>query len=570
MMGKFGPNSEQVARFMEAAPRLSFDDVGAIVAETRGPECREARDLVTRARQCRAHAPAISSASQKMVGEVLRGLPRATSTAERMTMNSFSFALKDAVDALAARPEVDDDTVALIVDPFATRLGFEWRSWGPSPVDAAAKGGKVRAYIGRSLRYAYFPAIKRLKDADLAALPEVLAGRNDPVSRFIVAAAPGAGVRPAVEYLAQADKFDGCAKLARGIAKIPAVDPLQAAALQASGDEATVAQFNAGDPEFPDKGFWAIVALAARADATVLDRLASRLTGGDSECLLAQLRAATDAYLQLVEAGKIPHGPRLAEPAAPQKASEVARWLAARPTPDVALLEPHRGQKAAAKVAAVRALGEIGGADALAVLARYAAGEYSDAMLKELHGAWGRFDRREFAAAMFRTDARVLDLGEATNLEGIEAVPNLTALKVVFDRNIDLSPLARCESLTSLVMLGGRARELDLSVVAEAPLLEELSISANLRGADLTPLARSKVKRLSISLDGGPSDVLLEMPKLEWVKVSGRGTHAEVDPGLIDVVLELARRRVKVVLWEHEREWVTPLREKARAEGLFI
>ena len=47
-------------------------------------------------------------------------------------MVRFGSMVKVALFAIEARPELCDETVALLVDPFVELLDFEWRSWGVS------------------------------------------------------------------------------------------------------------------------------------------------------------------------------------------------------------------------------------------------------------------------------------------------------------------------------------------------------------------------------------------------------------------------------------------------------
>ncbi|KRB76434.1 hypothetical protein ASE01_15840 [Nocardioides sp. Root190] len=250
-------------------------------------------------------------------------------------------------------------------------------------------------------------------------------------------------------------------------------------------------------------------------------------------------------------------------PAAPQKASEVKAWLVAHPDVDPAVLAPHQDQKAAARTAAVRALGTIGTPRALEVLGEYADGSYPDAVLKELHTAWGRFDRRTFAATMFRQAAYTLDLGMARTVEGIGAVPGLTSLDVVFNGKADLTPLAECVELRTLrVGAEGEPGLLGVEPLLDLSELSELHLTRTTHNADLAPLAALGVRRLRIDLEGADGSFLLRMPQLERLLVSG---------GSADVVLALVRKGVRVVVFAHERDWVTGLLEQAGgAADVFV
>ncbi|MFT4299670.1 MAG: hypothetical protein QM597_08555 [Aeromicrobium sp.] len=422
---------------------------------------------------------------------------------------------------------------------------------------------RLRELIGHSIASADFGAIEHLTDADLAALPTALAGQDDVISRFIVTASSTADPAAAAGYLARVSAFSNYPNLVKSAATLPADEALLPAALKVVDDEVTADQFNAADFSFPGMAFWGLAVLAARADVTVLDRLAARLSGGNSDTLLASLRrsAATRSRVTTTATAD--------PPTAPQKVSEVKGWLAAHPDPDPTVLAPHARQKAAAKVAAIRTLGAIGGPAALEVLAEYAADSYSDAMLKEIHAAWKAFDRREFAAAMLLPSAGVLRLGETGSVEGIDAVSGLTSLELMVAPTVDLAPLALCRSLTNLTVLVFDPG-VDLAFVADLPALERLGLSGPLRDTDLAPLARTSVKRLALSLDGQAGDVLLEMTGLETLRLSGSKIDGEhTDPGLVDVVLALVRRGVTVAVYRHEKTWVPHLVDAATTEGLF-
>ncbi|MFT3799332.1 leucine-rich repeat domain-containing protein [Microbacterium sp.] len=261
---------------------------------------------------------------------------------------------------------------------------------------------------------------------------------------------------------------------------------------------------------------------------------------------------------------------------APQKATEVKAWLAAHANPDPAVLLPIPKQKASAKVAAVRALGAIGGPAAFEVLSQYASdGKYSDAMLKELHVAWGAFDRHDFAATMF--NSRVLRLGMTTNVTGLDAVADLCALDIIVPKSLDLAPLAACQNLRELNILVYDSGTLDLSFLEELPCLEHLDLANLSKQTNLAPLAHTSLKSLCLPLDGQAGDVLLQIDSLERLQVSGgvqKADHSsadpsDVDPGLIDVVVRLVQRGVSVVTYRHEKSWVPRLVETAAAAGLF-
>jgi hypothetical protein len=258
----------------------------------------------------------------------------------------------------------------------------------------------------------------------------------------------------------------------------------------------------------------------------------------------------------------------------PQKVSEVKAWLAAHPDADPAVLAPHERQKAAARAAAVRALGSMGTPRALEVLRQYAADHYPDAVLKELHTAWSRFDRREFAATMFRQAPYTLDLGMAGSLEGIGAVSGLTSLDVVLVGGADLSPLAECTELRTLrVGAQGAPGLLGVEPIVDLPVLSELHLTRTTRNADLTPLSRTPVRRLRIDLEDADGSFLLRMPNLERLLLSGGGSSASLEQceALADVVVALARQGVQVVAYRHQRHWVDGLLQKAdSAVDIFV
>lgn len=130
MVSRLGGNEAQVHRFIDAAQRLSSADIEPVVAVSRGQEVRDARSRISDIPRSASHYAAVESAVRGLVSDLRAKLPQPTTTAERMAMGSFTSLLGSAVFALASRPQLDDDIVALVVDPFAKRLGFEWRSWG--------------------------------------------------------------------------------------------------------------------------------------------------------------------------------------------------------------------------------------------------------------------------------------------------------------------------------------------------------------------------------------------------------------------------------------------------------
>lgn len=255
----------------------------------------------------------------------------------------------------------------------------------------------------------------------------------------------------------------------------------------------------------------------------------------------------------------------------PSSLSDVKSWLAEHPDPDPATLAPHVGQRAAGRRAAMRALGLIGSDRALEVFGEYAASTYSDAELNELHRAWGRFDRDRFARTMFGGSPS-LRLGMCRTIEGIQSIPGLRELHVVFDGSADLTPLTGCTDLRVLDLgVEGDPGLEDASPIAALPALIELQVSRTTRRADLSILADTPVQRLRVALDGGSGAFLSTMPALRRVVVSGESSQTErpvpVDPELSDVVFTLVDAGVEVVLWRHERSWVPDVVARAEVRG---
>jgi hypothetical protein len=127
---RFGPNGEQVERFLEAAQKLTFDDVAPLSKISNQQELQDPWMRVLHTPRSAARYSAISSAAMKLVRSLRHKYPRPASTAENLVMNGFTLFLRVAVSAFAFRPQLGDEVVGPIIDPFAERLGFEWRSWG--------------------------------------------------------------------------------------------------------------------------------------------------------------------------------------------------------------------------------------------------------------------------------------------------------------------------------------------------------------------------------------------------------------------------------------------------------
>ncbi|MBZ2198282.1 hypothetical protein [Occultella gossypii] len=322
--------------------------------------------------------------------------------------------------------------------------------------------------------------------------------------------------------------------------------------------------------------FWGLLTLAARVDVGVVDRVAGLLDDDANVARkLATIRRA--AAKHAADLAK-PSAPAAPGPDLPQKVSEVKRWLAAHPDVDPTDLALHPDQKAAGRNAAIRALGTIATPQALTVLGQYAQESYPDAVLGELHKAWGNFDRREFAATMFRQSPYTLDLGVAPSIEGIGAVPDLTSLDVVLTDGADLSPLAECTALRTLrVGAEGAPGLLGVEPILGLPELTELHLTRITRNADLTPLVGLAVRRMRLDLDGADGSFLLRMPGLERLRLSGGSTAEDpttitdvearpAHPDLAGVVLALVRKGVRVAVYRHQRSWVTGLIDAAEAD----
>lgn len=368
------------------------------------------------------------------------------------------------------------------------------------------------------------------------------------------ALAEALGTAAAEQLLAKLGSYSNVPNAISGAAKTPSDPALEQAALRCFVEEysATV--------ETDIRVFWALLTLAARSDISVLDRVPADTISNQAQ-KIASIRRATAKHTKLLAAADAAPVPGPADAAAgasqlPAKVSEVAKWIAAHPDVDPKVFAPHPGQRAAARRSALRALGSIASSEAFDVLGQYATAEYSDADLAELHRAWGRFDRRAFAATMFGSAARGLRLDVCADLEGIGAVDGLLALDVILAKPADLSPLAECRGLERLRVLAlDDAGLASIDAIADLPRLVHLELIGSTRGADLTVLTRTPVEQLYLALDGADGSFLREMPSLAGVKLSGGD---EPHAGLAETVIGLARNGVRVVLYRHER-WVPEL-----------
>ncbi len=401
------------------------------------------------------------------------------------------------------------------------------------------------------------------------------------------ALATAVGEDRAEEVLRRFGNFSNQPNTVKGAAKLPSDPELERAALRVFDDPSLDGASGLVPMSFlsddPTQELWGLLTLATRADASVLDRLPEPVLEGGGPKIASIRRAATKHRKQLQAAADAPAGDDSAPsssdaPALPAKVSEVAKWLEAHPDADPRLFAPQQGQRAAARRSALRALGGIATPAALDVLAEYASDSYSDVDLSELHRAWGRFDRREFAARMFKPGRNGVRLDVCSSIEGIGAVEGLRALDVILEKHADLTPLAECTELRELRVHATIGSGLtSIAAVAQLPQLTRLELIGITRGADLTVLRGTPIEQLYLHLDGADGSFLTELPQLRGLKLSGGyEPHPDIEepagapdptpahPGLGDTVVELARAGVAVALYRHE-SWVPPLVASAPA-----
>ena len=381
---------------------------------------------------------------------------------------------------------------------------------------------------------------------------------DDPV---LTALADRLGADAAGGLLRRLRSYSNYPNAVKGAAKMPAGPEVATAALTVVESPALASPLGlVAEPLMgPATELWPLLTLAARADVGVVERMAPLFAGQDyADRLFRAIRRAA------ATPGAPAPAPGPDQPDVPQKVSEVNPWVSAHRGVDPAVLGPRPGQRAAARAAAVRALGLLGTPEALTVLGGYAADGYPDAVLSELHRAWDRFDRRAFAATMFRPGR--VDLGMARTLEGIGAVPGLTDLAVVLRDGADLTPLAECLGLRTLAVgAEGDPGLLGVDPVVDLPDLVALHLTRTTRNADLTPLARCGVRRLRIDLDGADAAFLLAMPHLERVLVGDHSPDADTGAVLADLV-----RRGVVVVVPHGHAAGFPLLVESGAADLVV
>ncbi|WP_264030649.1 hypothetical protein [Cellulosimicrobium sp. SH8] len=406
-----------------------------------------------------------------------------------------------------------------------------------------------------------------------------------PGSTDVLAALSDAvGAERAEQLLARFERNSNQPNAVKGASRLPSDPALERAALRVfeDPDVGAAAGLDASSlaGALDARALWALLALAARADVTVLDRLPAE-TAERGAPKVATIRRAVAKHA--AASGSAPSSPAAPSsppapagddvPVLPEKLAQVGRWLAGHPGADARWFAARPGQRAAERRVALRALGSIATPAALEVLAGYARDGYPDVELAELHRAWGRFDRREFAAAMFRPGDAILQLGACSTVEGIGAVQGLTGLGMVLVERADLAPLAECIELRRLhVNVTGGPGITGVEALAQLPALTELRLVGTTRGADLTALRDTAVERLSLSLDGADGAFLTGLPRLRSLKLSGGSAPEDArygdedgpaplpaHPGLVDVVLRLVADGVQVVAHSHERSWVSRL-----------
>lgn len=358
-------------------------------------------------------------------------------------------------------------------------------------------------------------------------------------------------------------RLDSCSNQPNAVkaaAKLPSNPDLERAAL-ALFEDSTLGGIDDLDAAV-SLGFsilpWGLLTLAARADITVLDRLPADIVERGAPKIASILRAAKKHEKDLVEIAARPASEAsTASPEIPEKIGQVARWLQERPDADPQLFAPYKGQRPAARRVALRALGAMTSPAAFDVLAGYAREKYSSADLAELHRAWPRFDRRVFAATMFRADTYLLHLDVCASIEGIGAVPDLVGLAVMFDKQADLTPLIECTKLRNLHVRAIEGSSLtSLEPLTKLPSLSEFYLDGDTTQADLDVLEHTPIERLDLSLEGADAEFLTRMPQLKSLKVS---TGETAHPGLVNVVVRLVQSGIQVVMYRHETSWLSDL-----------
>jgi|GEM_PF-1105515 len=435
----------------------------------------------------------------------------------------------------------------------------------------------------------------RLKDAEVRALVEHLASRDaaDFVARLVVASwvRGAAGVREAIALLRRLAQYTSIPGVLGGIHKVEVGDELARDVARAIGDPAVERAHRALEERplsFPRLELWAFAAIADRVEPGVVEGLVAALDDlydpGYVQRALVRIRAATEKRRAVAAgagaadegalgAGASGAGASGAPIAPPAKASEVRAWLKATGGGDVAVLAPVKGQRAAARIAAVRALAAIGDDSAFEVLRGYAEASPSDAMLAELMAAWPAFDRHAFAETMLvpaRGRLALMPKSASASLEGLDAVPGLTSLTVIGPAGVDLTPVWSCGSLEGLLLrLWGAPRPGLLVGIGALSALRTLVIEAPASDDDLAELASTGVSRLRVNLASAAGGALRDMRDLDRALVVTRDDEEDAAPGLrpelAELALDLIERGVAVSGYAHEKEWAGGLRELAQA-----
>jgi len=358
-------------------------------------------------------------------------------------------------------------------------------------------------------------------------------------------------------------RLDSCSNQPNAVkaaAKLPS-DPILERASLALFDDATLGGIDDLDAAVA-LGLsilpWGLLTLAARADITVLDRLPAEIAEHGAPKIASIRRAAKKHEKSLVEITTT-RASEASTPSVeiPEKIAQVARWLKDHPDADPTLFAPHAKQRAAERRVALRALGAMASPAALEVLSAYARDQYSDAELSELHKAWPRFDRRVFAATMFRANSYLLHLHVSASIEGIGAVHGLVGLDVIFDKQADLTPLIECTEMRNLHVRAIEGSTLtSIDPLTKLPSLSKFRLDGDTTQADLDVLEHTPIERLDLSLEGADAEFLTRMPKLKSLKVStGKTAH----PGLVNVVVRLVQSGIQVVMYRHETSWLSDL-----------
>lgn len=401
---------------------------------------------------------------------------------------------------------------------------------------------------------------------------------EDPVSRVL---AETLGAERTEAVLKKFSNYSNQPNAVKGASKLPADPALEDAALRVFDDpelgtlesldsagSSMLARLAAFDHT---RILWALLALAARSDVTVLDRISPELAESAAPKIASIRRAVKKHAVAL--ANPVPQPSPDAD--LPASLAKVAGWLKEHPEADPRVFAPHAKQKAAARKIAMRALGTIATPAAFEVLKAYSREDYALPEIAELHRAWGRFDRREFAAAMFHPNAYALDLDSCSNLDGIGAVEGLSGLKMHLNKTTDMSPLTECTELERLIILVEKETKLSgLPAVFELPKLRELEYPKTPTADESDAIAGSNISVLQLRLQDSNGRFLLDMPRLRRLTVSlGTEQYGESPtphPDLPETLLQLASLGVQVTTYQHERDWVESLATEAEARGFAV